>query len=304
MKENSPNKLIVGHLNINSIRNTFDFLEDVINRNLDIILLSETKLYNSFPSAQFILKGHGAPYRFDRNSKDDGLLFCICEVIPWKILKLRSDCNIESICVEINLRKSKWFINGSYNPSKSFLSNHLECFNGIIDEYSKKYQNFLFLGDFNAIANEKCMEDVCNLNGLASLIKKLTCFKNPDKPTCIDLILTNQPNCLQHSNVFEIGLSDFLLLTVTEFKKGFQKLPPKIVNSWDYKNFDNLKFRLDISKFDFDTSDLEGFKNTIFCIFNKHAPIKRKYVRANEAPFMTKELHKAIMKRSKLRNSS
>ena len=78
MKENSPNKLIVGHLNINSIRNTFEFLEDVINRNLDIILLSETKLYNLFPSAQFILKGHGAPYMFDRNSKDDGLLFCIC----------------------------------------------------------------------------------------------------------------------------------------------------------------------------------------------------------------------------------
>ena len=35
---------------------------------------------------------------------------------------------------------------------------------------------------------------------------------------------------------------------------------------------------------------------------NKHTPIKRKYVRANEAPFMTKELHKAVMKRSRLRN--
>ena len=41
---------------------------------------------------------------------------------------------------------------------------------------------------------------------------------------------------------------------------------------------------------------------TVFHIFNKHAPIKRKYIRANEAPFMTKDLHKAIMKRSKLRN--
>ena len=40
----------------------------------------------------------------------------------------------------------------------------------------------------------------------------------------------------------------------------------------------------------------------VFHIFNKHAPIKRKYIRANEAPFMTKDLHKAIMKRSKLRN--
>ena len=86
-------------------------------------------------------------------------------------------------------------------------------------------------------------------------------------------------------------------MTVTEFKIGFQKLPPKIV-----KNFDNENFRPDISKFDFDASDLEGFKNTIFCMFNKHVPIKRKYICANEAPFMTKELHKAIMKRFKLRN--
>ena len=50
------------------------------------------------------------------------------------------------------------------------------------------------------------------------------------------------------------------------------------------------------------TTDLEGFMKTLFHIFNKHAPIKRKYIRANEAPFMTKYLHKAIVKRSKLRN--
>ena len=50
------------------------------------------------------------------------------------------------------------------------------------------------------------------------------------------------------------------------------------------------------------TTDLEGFMKTVFHIFNKHAPIKRKYIRANEAPFMSKDLHEAIMKRSKLRN--
>ena len=65
------------------------------------------------------------------------------------------------------------------------------------------YQNFLVLGDFNATTNEKCRKEFCNLNGLTSLIKKPTCFKNPDKPRCIDLILTNQPNCFQHSIVFE-----------------------------------------------------------------------------------------------------
>ena len=53
----------------------------------------------------------------------------------------------------------------------------------------------------------------------------------------------------------------------------------------------------------FSGSDLEGFRKTVSRIFSKHAPINRKYVRASEAPFMTTELHKAIMKISKLRNN-
>ena len=35
---------------------------------------------------------------------------------------------------------------------------------------------------------------------------------------------------------------------------------------------------------------------------NKHPPLKRKYIRANYAEYMNKELSQAIMKRSKLRN--
>ena len=160
----------------------------------------------------------------------------------------------------------------------------------------------MFLGGFNASVSEKCLEEFCNLNGLTSLIKKPTCFKKPDKPTWINLILTNQPSCFQHNKVFEIGLSDFHLLTVTDFKMSFQNLQPKIITYRDYKNFDNEKFRSDIFKMNLSTTELERFLKTVFHIFNKHARIKRKYIRATEAPFMTKDLHKAIMKRSKLRN--
>ena len=55
-------------------------------------------------------------------------------------------------------------------------------------------------------------------------------------------------------------------------------------------------------KTNLNATDLEGFMKTVFYIFNKHAPIKRKLICANEAPFMTKDLHKVIMKRSKQRN--
>ena len=111
IKGNSPNKVIVGHVNINPLRNKFKALQYIINRNLDIILLSETK--SDFPSAQFMLKNYGILYRLDRNSNDGGMLLYFCEDIPYKFLKVKSDCNIESICAEVNLRKRKWFTNGS-----------------------------------------------------------------------------------------------------------------------------------------------------------------------------------------------
>ena len=70
-------------------------------------MISETKLYDSFPSAQFLIKGLSAPYRFDGNSKGGGQLFYIREDTPSKILTYSSYCDIETLLVEINLRKKK-----------------------------------------------------------------------------------------------------------------------------------------------------------------------------------------------------
>ena len=86
MKAQSLDKLLLGHLNINSIRNKFEALKFIIDNNIDIFLISETKLYYSFPTAHFLIKGFSAPYRFDRNSKGGGLLFYIREDIQSKIL--------------------------------------------------------------------------------------------------------------------------------------------------------------------------------------------------------------------------
>ena len=71
---------------------------------------------------------------------------------------------------------------------------------------------------------------------------------------------------------------------------GFQKKLPKLIAYRDYKKFPDA-----VNNFAF---GLSNFKKTISNIFDKHAPIKQKYLRDNEAPFMTKELHREIMKRS------
>ena len=86
------------------------------------------------------------------------------------------------------------------------------------------------------------MTSFCSLNDLASLIDQPICYKNSDKPTCIDLILTHRTTYFQQNNVFKTCLSDFHMMVITESKMGFQKLKPHIVDYRDYKHFENEKF--------------------------------------------------------------
>ena len=51
------NRLICAQLNINFIRNKFNSLVDIINNNIDILMISETKLDPSFPNGQFHIHG-------------------------------------------------------------------------------------------------------------------------------------------------------------------------------------------------------------------------------------------------------
>ena len=61
IRRNNLNKLTIAHLNINSIRNKFDFLADKIKGNVDI-MISETKSDNTFPNGQFLTNGFNEPF--------------------------------------------------------------------------------------------------------------------------------------------------------------------------------------------------------------------------------------------------
>ena len=81
-----------------------------------------------------------------------------------------------------------------------------------------------------------------NFYSLHSLIKQPTCFKNPENPSCIDLILTNKSRSFQSKCVIETGLSDFHRMKISVLKMYFRKLPPKVTNYRDLKKFDNERF--------------------------------------------------------------
>ena len=53
MRLTCKDNLIIAHLNINSIRNKFDLLKELISNNIDILVIPKTKLDPSFPPGQF-----------------------------------------------------------------------------------------------------------------------------------------------------------------------------------------------------------------------------------------------------------
>ena len=101
------NKLILAHLNINSLRNKFQFLISLIKDNIDVLMISETKLDGSFPTSQFMINGFSAPFRLDRNYKSGGIILYIREGIPSKLVSTESG-QVKGFFVEINLRNKKF----------------------------------------------------------------------------------------------------------------------------------------------------------------------------------------------------
>ena len=72
------------------------------------------------------------------------------------------------------------------------LKNHLQQIENGITYYSRTYENFIVKEDFNAEIFDTSICSFCVIHNFKSLIKESTCYKNPDNPACIDLILANR----------------------------------------------------------------------------------------------------------------
>ena len=289
-----------------SIRNKFDLLVDQIKGNVDIMVKSEAKLDESFSNGQFKIPGYVLPCRLDRNQFGGGIMVFAREDIPSRVLSLNK--SIESLFIELNFRKKKWLLCCTYNPNRNNISSNLDLLRRSLDLYSAEYEHFIIVGDFNTEITQTSMKVFCDSYEYKNLIKNATGYKNPEKPSCIDLILTNNPNSFQNLGVPETGLSDFHKMTVTIMKTTFEKLKPNIMHYRDYRKFSNDKFgenlisRLSSENIRVDFNGMEKFLQICIKTLDELAPQKKKYSRGNNMPFINKTIKKAFMKRSRLRN--
>ena len=85
IRKNNSNKIVIAHRNINTIKNKIDLLADIIKGNVDILMISESKLDNTFPDGHFVIEGFGTPFRSDRNRNGGELCFSLEVTSPLKL---------------------------------------------------------------------------------------------------------------------------------------------------------------------------------------------------------------------------
>jgi len=296
------NNVIVGNLNINSLSSKHDDLKMLISGNFDIFIITETKLDNTFPSSQFFIEGFSPPYRLDRNRNGGGIMIFVREDIPSKLLtKHVFPDDIEGLFLEINFRKTKWLLYGTYHPPSQCDQYFFDNVDKALDVYIG-YENLLLVGDFNAQEGETIFDTFLYQHELKAINKQPTCYKNVDNPSCVDIFLTNKPKLFFKSESLFTGLSDCHKLVLTVFKTTFSKSKPKEITYRDYKDFNAEEFNQDLSAnlCEANIESYRSFENIFLNTLGNHAPTKKKLLRANHAPYVTKKMRKAIMKRSYL----
>ena len=85
IKSEHPKNVFFGQLNVNSIRNKFESVQEIIKNTFDIFLVCETKTDSSFPNQQFCIPEYRI-FRKDRTARGGGLLFCVNQDLNCKVL--------------------------------------------------------------------------------------------------------------------------------------------------------------------------------------------------------------------------
>ena len=68
---------------------------------------------------------------------------------------------VESLCVELNLRNNKGFVNCSFNHHKIGIGTHLDTISKSLDLLSSNYLKVIFLGDLHVTDDENYMKSFC-----------------------------------------------------------------------------------------------------------------------------------------------
>ena len=152
------------------------------------------------------------------------------------------------------------------------------------------HEKFLLAGDFNVQIGKSSIDDFLEAFGAKNLVKDFTCFKSANNPSCVDLFITSSWNSFKSTTPVSTRLSDFHKMIVTVLKTTFPKNKPKVIVYRDFSKFVKEHFRealrAELQKTK--VISYEPFENLYLMVLNIHAPVKKKIIRANHKPYISK----------------
>ena len=195
IKKKHHKNVIIGHININSLKNKFFELTDILYDKVpDILFLSETKLDDTFNQCYFNVPGYRL-FRNDRNIHGGGVLCFVKSTLPARRRPdLEFENPIESIVLDIVFNDRRWAVIGMYNPP----SVKNETFNTLcvksFDRITSMFDNSILIGDLNFDLNDpqkgKTLIDICDIFDLTNMIKSDTCFTKNGRRCEVELKFT------------------------------------------------------------------------------------------------------------------
>lgn len=247
-------QLLLCHLNINSVQNKFEELRWIILKSkIQLMIVGETKIDSSYPDSQFHIPGYSV-HRYDGAKGGGGIMAFISSSLQYKRLKLdKRYKTFEPIAFEIALRTRDIIVIGIYRPQRKVTQLLEDELYHICNWAALQKQAYVLLGDLNLDrlkpnrAEGKLLHDLEEAMGLQCLINQPTRITNTTQ-TLIDVILTNQPDLVGKSGVYNPELSDHSLVYSFLWER-VSRHSPKIIKFRSSKNFDPENFKNDLLAF-------------------------------------------------------
>ena len=304
-KSNAKN-MIFSHLNINSLSSKFMEMNELLTKGkTDVLFLSETKLDSSYPNAQFNVNQFTI-HRQDRNAHGGGLICYVRDTLPHKN---RADIavnenGIETIAIQIKTTDKNLFFLHVYRPPNTHVNHLVKALETMLNKCFLESESIHIIGDLNVnfAKSPHHLSQLCDSYDLKQLIKNPTCFKSLENPTLLDVILTNNPKSIKQTINISLGISDFhnYISASTKMKCPTDEI--KSIHYRSFKKFSENKFIKDIESAPFHVSEIFDnandqlwFHNSLLLdIVNANAPIKQKFIKHKQLPYMNDNLRKAI----------
>ena len=301
------------HLNINSLRNKFGPINELLGENLvQYMAITETKLDNSFPDPQFAVPNF-VMFRRDRDQNGGGLCTYIRSDVPNRRLSCIEPSDLEVIVNEVTLNNERWIVIAAYRPPCTDANLFLEKMQTVVDECLIRSSNIVITGDLNLnlldieadSSSGRKLQTFMDIFDCKNLVKEPTCFAG-NIPTLIDVIITNCSKKFAKTITLSTGLSDHHNMVVGTLKRHAPSIQNREITYRSYKNLDADRLKHDIEQIPFSVCSVFDDIDDTYWAFNKllgnvideHIPIKAKRVRKHEAPFVTREYRQMLRKKA------